>query len=166
MYAAHGWSGFNFETVSKAASAGRPALYRRWPDRDALLADALLSRSPEVTDVDLGSLAAELSRLINDYLKGMQGGRGRVGLRLYLEAERAGEEVAAVQRRLMERRHEVVAAALRRAEARAGRPSQATDQLVFALLFGGALLWDAHRQVLAPDTEAIIASLIRLTGLS
>ncbi|WP_261566557.1 TetR/AcrR family transcriptional regulator [Frankia gtarii] len=167
VYAEHGWSGFNFETVSSAAGAGRPALYRRWADRSALLTDAILSTTPEVVDVDLGSLHDELLRILREYLQVLGGSRGRAGQRLYLDRDAIPDIVAAVHERLMGRRFQVVCAAMRRGADRAGRPAAIPDRLAFAFLLGGALMWgggDDPRP--AADAEAIVASVVALTGFT
>jgi len=166
LYADHGWSGFNFETVSTGAGVGRPALYRRWADRSALLIDAILSATPEVLDVDLGSLHDELSRLLCEYLQVMRGSRGRAGQRLYLDREVIPDVVEAVHQRLMGRRSEVVSLAIQRASDRTGKPSAIPDQLAFAFLLGGALQWglldDVHKPV---HVQAIVTSVVKLTDL-
>ncbi|MFC8826975.1 TetR/AcrR family transcriptional regulator [Streptomyces sp. NPDC057137] len=166
LYAEHGWSGFNFEAVARAAGVGRPALYRRWGDRETLLTDAVLGTTPEVTDNDLGSLHDELLRLLTDYAQVLRGSRGRAGLRLYLDRETIPEVVDAVHERLMGRRFEVVSAALARAADRAGTPSAIPDRLVFALLLGGTVLGEMDEALHQPgDAEVIVTSVVTLTGL-
>jgi AcrR family transcriptional regulator len=166
VYALHGWGSFNFETVSTAAGVGRPALYRRWADRSALLTDALLSTTPEVLDADLGSLHDELHRVLSDYLRVMQGNRGRAGQRLYLDRDEIPDVLAAVEERLMRRRSQVVSRALSRAAARAGRPSAVSDNLTLAFLLGGALQWHAAGAERHPvDIDEIVTSVVRLSRL-
>jgi AcrR family transcriptional regulator len=172
VYAEHGWRGFNFETVATAAAVGRPALYRRWPDSKALLVDAILATTPEVVDEDLGSLSAELARLLTDYEHVMRGSRGRAGPRLYLDESAIPDVVAAVHERLMGRRLGALTAAVRRAAARAGRPSAVPDRLLFAFLIGGALAWRAGApgrpgasDADALDVPAVVTALVSLTGL-
>jgi AcrR family transcriptional regulator len=167
LYAEHGWSGFNFETVSTTAQVGRPALYRRWPDRSALLIDAFLSTTPEVADADLGVLHDELLRVLTDYQEVMHGSRGRAGQRLYLDRAAIPEVVAAVHQRLMGRRFEVVSAAISRAVEREGKASAVPNRLVFSFLLGAVLLWNpdgTHGQPV--DAEAVVTSVIELTGLT
>jgi AcrR family transcriptional regulator len=55
LYAMEGWSGFNFEAVARRAGVGKPAVYRRWDSREALLGDALAAHSWPIAD-DLGSM--------------------------------------------------------------------------------------------------------------
>jgi AcrR family transcriptional regulator len=167
VYAEHGWRGFNFESVSTAAQVGRPALYRRWPDRSALLIDAFLRTTPEVADTDLGVLHDELLRVLTDYQQVVRGSRGRAGQRLYLDRAAIPEVVASVHERLMGRRFEVVSAAIRRAVEREGKASAVPDRLVFSFLLGAVLLWSPDGAQSPPvDAEAVVASVIQLTRLT
>ncbi|MFJ8754947.1 TetR/AcrR family transcriptional regulator [Streptomyces sp. NPDC102441] len=173
LYAEQGWSGFNFEAVARRAGVGRPALYRRWGDREALLKDTILGTSPEVLDADLGSLHDELLRLLSDYLQVLRGSRGRAGLRLYLDAPAIPGVVAAVHAQLMGRRYLAVSAALSRATERAGRPSALPGRLVFNLLLGGAVVGEIGEIGVAgeaarepTDAEGLVAAVVALTGLA
>jgi AcrR family transcriptional regulator len=69
IYARHGWAGFNYDAVARAAGCGRPAQYRRWASkRDLLLAaltdvDAALDVTDEGSTRDqLASVAAQILR--------------------------------------------------------------------------------------------------------
>lgn len=41
IYARDGWAGFSFEAIAREARVGKPAIYRRWTDREQLLIAAL-----------------------------------------------------------------------------------------------------------------------------
>jgi len=56
-----GYNKFTMEGVAVAAHTGKAALYRRWPDKDALLSDVLRHSLPSPADVVLtGDLRADL----------------------------------------------------------------------------------------------------------
>ncbi|NUU24539.1 MAG: TetR/AcrR family transcriptional regulator [Streptomycetaceae bacterium] len=56
-----GYSGLTMDGVATAAGTGKAPLYRRWPDKEALLLDALQDRLPKAEDVALvGELRADL----------------------------------------------------------------------------------------------------------
>lgn len=62
----HGLSGFTIETIATRAHTSKPVLYRRWPDRGALLVDTLrdhLDRHP-LPVPDTGSLRGDLLALL------------------------------------------------------------------------------------------------------
>lgn len=166
VYASLGWSGFNFESVAQEASVGRPALYRRWTDRGALLIDAMLHASPTIEDVDLGSLSDELARVLADYVAVLQGNRGRAGQRLYLDGQVIPDVLAAVHASLMGQRYEVVSNAIERASSRAGSRPLVSVRLAFSLLLGPALLWNVAEQGPSTlDVAVVVASVASVLGL-
>jgi AcrR family transcriptional regulator len=56
-----GYNKFTMEGVAVAAHTGKAALYRRWPDKDALLSDVLQHSLPSPADVALtGDLRTDL----------------------------------------------------------------------------------------------------------
>jgi AcrR family transcriptional regulator len=167
VYAEHGWSGFNFEAVANAAQAGRPALYRRWSDRSALLIDAFLHTTPTIADEDLGSLTAELKHLLVDYSSALHGNRGRAGQRLYLDGPTIPSIVAAVHARLMGRRYAVISSAISRASERASTTPSISPRLAFGLLLGPALLWNMGDARPVPlDVDAAVKSVTKLIGIT
>ncbi|MDX6346202.1 MAG: hypothetical protein QOF84_992 [Streptomyces sp.] len=59
-----GWAGLTMEGVAAGAQTGKAAVYRRWPSKQTLVADALNLSIPEVGEVpDLGSLREDLLSL-------------------------------------------------------------------------------------------------------
>jgi AcrR family transcriptional regulator len=59
-----GWNGLTMEGVAAAAQTGKAAVYRRWPSKEDLVADALRSGLPRSdTAPDLGSVREDLLAL-------------------------------------------------------------------------------------------------------
>ncbi|MER6630460.1 TetR/AcrR family transcriptional regulator [Streptomyces sp. NPDC000987] len=59
-----GWKGLTMEGVAAGAQTGKAAVYRRWPSKEDLVADALKAGLPSVeTAPDLGSVRADLLEL-------------------------------------------------------------------------------------------------------
>ncbi|NJP52703.1 TetR/AcrR family transcriptional regulator [Streptomyces sp. SBST2-5] len=59
-----GWNGLTMEGVAAAAQTGKAAVYRRWPSKEDLVADALRAGLPELAAApDLGSVREELLEL-------------------------------------------------------------------------------------------------------
>jgi AcrR family transcriptional regulator len=77
-----GYTGFTFEAVADRAKTSRPVLYRRWPDRDALLHATVrhLWQSRPIAVPDTGSLRDDAIRILRD------AAAGRVELTMILNA--------------------------------------------------------------------------------
>ncbi|MEU4033669.1 TetR/AcrR family transcriptional regulator [Streptomyces collinus] len=59
-----GWKGLTMEGVATGAQTGKAAVYRRWPSKEDLVADALEAALPPVDGVpDLGSVREDLLAL-------------------------------------------------------------------------------------------------------
>ncbi|MFJ4832709.1 TetR/AcrR family transcriptional regulator [Streptomyces sp. NPDC088747] len=59
-----GWNGLTMEGVAARAQTGKAAVYRRWPSKEELVADALRAALPSLTDSpDLGSVRDDLLEL-------------------------------------------------------------------------------------------------------
>ncbi|WP_081635306.1 TetR/AcrR family transcriptional regulator [Nocardia sp. BMG111209] len=68
VYALDGWHGFTFEAVARVSGVGKPAIYRRWQTREALLITAF-SRTNIPTARDLGSLEADVRDYTNQWVR-------------------------------------------------------------------------------------------------
>ncbi|MFJ5262177.1 TetR/AcrR family transcriptional regulator [Streptomyces sp. NPDC088387] len=59
-----GWSGLTMEGVAAGAQTGKAAVYRRWPSKEDLVADALQAGLPRFDETpDLGSVREDLLAL-------------------------------------------------------------------------------------------------------
>lgn len=59
-----GWNGLTMEGVAARAQTGKAAVYRRWPSKEDLVADALKAGLPSLTEApDLGSVREDLLEL-------------------------------------------------------------------------------------------------------
>ncbi|MCX4884017.1 MULTISPECIES: TetR/AcrR family transcriptional regulator [unclassified Streptomyces] len=62
-----GWSGLTMEGVAAGAQTGKAAVYRRWPSKEDLVADALQAGLPRLDQApDLGSVREDLLALSRD----------------------------------------------------------------------------------------------------
>ncbi|HLL34083.1 MAG TPA: TetR/AcrR family transcriptional regulator [Streptomyces sp.] len=60
-----GWSGLTMEGVAAGAQTGKAAVYRRWPSKEDLVADALQAGLPRLdAAADLGSVREDLLALV------------------------------------------------------------------------------------------------------
>ncbi|MFG2436204.1 TetR/AcrR family transcriptional regulator [Streptomyces sp. NPDC048508] len=59
-----GWNGLTMEGVAARAQTGKAAVYRRWPSKEDLVADALQAGLPNLTEApDLGDVREDLLEL-------------------------------------------------------------------------------------------------------
>lgn len=59
-----GWNGLTMEGVAAGAQTGKAAVYRRWPSKEDLVADALRAALPDFHEApDLGSVREDLLEL-------------------------------------------------------------------------------------------------------
>ncbi|MDT6982906.1 TetR/AcrR family transcriptional regulator [Streptomyces lusitanus] len=59
-----GWNGLTMEGVAAGAQTGKAAVYRRWPSKEDLVADALRAALPEFHEApDLGNVREDLLEL-------------------------------------------------------------------------------------------------------
>jgi AcrR family transcriptional regulator len=72
-----GWKGLTMEGVAAGAQTGKAAVYRRWPSKEDLVADALVSGLPRVEKApDLGSVREDLLALCREVRRIMYSGPG------------------------------------------------------------------------------------------
>ncbi|MBB3042210.1 TetR family transcriptional regulator [Nocardioides sp. LMS-CY] len=99
-YGEHGWSGFTMDAVARRAGVGKSTVYLRWSDKDALLTDAVASHGLELTAVDTGSLAGDLTQLALNLLRHFHGAAGWAALRITFDTasvdDRLGDFAEAV----------------------------------------------------------------------
>jgi AcrR family transcriptional regulator len=139
VYASHGWAGFNFDGVARAAGSGRGALYRRWHSKRELLVDALKARDARFDIEDVGSIRDQLVQLAQKVLDSfLETPRGLATLRLALdgvEHEDLRQEWDEVQRHRISVNQEIVKRGIDRGEL---LPDTSASQLLNAIV--GSLL--------------------------
>lgn len=63
--ARHGYSGLTFDGVAAQAQTSKPVLYRRWPTKALMVVNAFEVTTPLTPPPDTGSLAGDLTALLN-----------------------------------------------------------------------------------------------------
>ena len=138
LYGQHGWRGFNFDLLSKAARVGKDALYRRWPTRSALLNDALRGHWVQVESIDEGSLRADLLALGYAVFDAFTGPYGAVALYLRADTQSFPEvrEFADPWREYMVQQGRAI---VERAVARGEIPAAVRPALILDILIGAII---------------------------
>ncbi|WTW94299.1 TetR/AcrR family transcriptional regulator C-terminal ligand-binding domain-containing protein [Streptomycetaceae bacterium NBC_01309] len=151
-----GYAGLTMDGVAAAARTGKAPLYRRWPDRDALLLDALRDRLPSADDIELvGELRADLIAVLR-FLRGACALTADPALHVAkTEAtfthDLMRERVSAPTRRML---LEILRAAEERGEVRAGAATPLTARV------GPAMV--TYQNLMGPDelTDGFVVQLV------
>jgi len=137
------------EAVAAAAGTSKPVLYRRWPDRAALLRDALLhAASRSVPAPDTGSFRGDLLAVLRGWAASLTEPAAASVVRALVVALQSDPELAASFREgvIGWRRAEMarlVRRGVERGELRADAPTDLASEL------GQGLLW--HRFLITGD---------------
>jgi AcrR family transcriptional regulator len=96
-----GFAGTSMEAIAKAAGVGKPAIYRRHPDKASLVASVVAARLPALDAPDLGDTRAELWEAVRHGFPA--DGAAYVGLigGLMAEQERHPELIEAFRRSIL-----------------------------------------------------------------
>jgi AcrR family transcriptional regulator len=125
-----------FQTIAAEAGVDRSTLYRRWPDRSALVLDAIAARvDADIALADTGSLAGDLSYALNQLARFLRSPVGRAALAAAMEAppEGAAEKF---QRNLWDRRWSAIEVIFQRAVARGEISSSADSEAILGAAAG------------------------------
>jgi AcrR family transcriptional regulator len=157
--AERGYGGATMEGIAERAHTGKSALYRRWPNKQDLVLQALLNALPQVNGAapDTGSLRGDLVQLLVRMTTVLDEPAGRV-LRAVIVEGRHPELVTAIDEELIQPRIQLIVSALRRAADR-GEISLASPVLLVSQV-GPAMI--VHRQLLGggPMSEADVVEIV------
>jgi len=118
VYSERGWHGFSLEAVGRAAGVGQAALYRRWSNKEEVLAKAVAWAEVPWPHIDSGESREDLLAVGRHLLRSYRTPNGVVGLRMMLDArtnpgladlftsrlaDASADEVKGIVRRVMQR---------------------------------------------------------------
>ncbi len=134
-----GFARMSMEGVAAAAGVGKPAIYRRYPDKAALVAAVIARQLPELDPPDLGDTRAELWRAVEQGFP--KDGAAYVGLigGLIAEQQRHPELIDAFRRSVLLPRRAVGLALIERGQER-GDVRRDVDPEAALDLFAGPFL--------------------------
>lgn len=139
LLAERGFARMSIEAVAAAAGVGKPAIYRRYPDKPALVAAVIARQLPELDPPNLGDTRAELWQAV---VQGFPAdGAAYVGLigGLIAEQERHPELIDAFRRSVLHPRRAVGRALIERGQER-GDLRRDVDPEAALDLFAGPFL--------------------------
>jgi AcrR family transcriptional regulator len=132
-----GFSGLTIEEVAERAAVGKATVYRWWPNKGALIADAFASSTTRrLRFPDTGSLYNDMSQQMRQVVKIFRSRRGRIVSAILAAGQSDPDLIAAFRERFLLPRRREAYATLRRA-VRRGELRQNTDlDLLLDSLYG------------------------------
>lgn len=161
----HGLDQFSIEAVAARAGVGKQTIYRWWPNRAILVADALLDRDDidPVPPANTGDVVADLSRWAGDLAASLGSPRGAATLRMLTAAAIEDPETS---RRLHEKfsgpLQELASARLAAADDLRTTPSQrryAVDAIIGFMVFRVQAHQDLTRRGATEMAKLVLAGL-------
>ena len=165
VYARDGWAGFTFEAIARAARVGKPAIYRRWSDREQLLI-AALHTADFPTARDCGDVRADLLDYAGQWVDWYQHPHRAIAARRIVYDCQANPSLLALHRDLIVRprtdaARDITRRAIRRGEvAPTVRSSTIVDLLVGAMATHWEMTPETDRRRLRRTFPAYAESLV------
>jgi AcrR family transcriptional regulator len=136
VYAREGWAGFTFEAVARCARVGKPAIYRRWSNREELLV-AALHTTDFPTARDCGSVRDDLLDYASQWVEWYQYAHRALAARRIVNDAQANPALLELHRNLIVRpRTEAARDITRRAIKRGEVASTVRSSTIVDLLVG------------------------------
>lgn len=132
-----GFSELSIEAVASDAGVGKATVYRWWPNKAALVADAFAnSVVPQLHFPDTGSLLGDMSGQMQQVVHIFRSRRGRIVAALLGGGQGDSGLLKAFRERFLRPRREEAYATLRRAVARGELPLSVDQDLLLDTLYG------------------------------
>jgi AcrR family transcriptional regulator len=156
-----GWTGLTMEGVAARARTGKAAVYRRWPSKSELVADALRAALPGPQELpDRGSLREDLVQLCGRMREAMYSPSG-CALRAVLdECDRTEAErfIGLIVGRVLEPGKRMIGEVVRRGIERGEVRPDATGDLIVDVV--PAIMMYRHKTAGAPLEESDIVDVV------
>jgi AcrR family transcriptional regulator len=133
----NGFSDLTIEAVAAHASVGKATVYRWWPNKAALIADAFASSTTRKLHFpDTGSVRADMSQQMRQVIKIFRSRRGRILSAILAAGQSDRDVIAAFRERFMKPRRQDAYATLRRGIARGELGKDVDLDLLLDSLYG------------------------------
>src|SRR6202453_534653 len=137
LLAQKGFSDFTIEAVAAHANVGKATVYRWWPDKAALIADAFASSTTRHLHFpDTGSVRTDMSQQMQQLVKVFRSRRGRIVSAMLGAGQSDHSLIKAFRERFMMPRRQEAYATLRRAIQRGELPKNVDMDLLLDSLYG------------------------------
>lgn len=137
ILAESGFSDLKIEDVAERAGVGKATVYRWWPHKGALVADAFASSvTPNLRFPDTGSVYTDMSRQMRQLIKVFSGPRGRIVSAILAAGQSDKESIRAFRERFLLPRRQEAYITLRRAIRRGELRKDIDPDLLLDSLYG------------------------------
>jgi AcrR family transcriptional regulator len=159
LVAEQGAAAVTMEAAAARAGTSKPVLYRRWPDRAALLRDALLDVAVRaIPSADTGSYRGDMLAVLQGWATLFGGPMGAVATGVVAEMARDPDLARAFREGVIGRRKSDMEALLARGIARGEvRPDVPVE---IARELGQSVLWHRHLVTGDPITPELLERLV------
>jgi AcrR family transcriptional regulator len=140
ILAEDGWGGFTMEGIAARAGVGKAAIYRRWKDREAVVAAAVEGMVSDIGLPDSGSVRTDLLELMHRAVVLYRGRSGRVMPGLVAAMAEHAEVASAVREAFLAPRRAALRAVLERGMERGELRADIDRELALDFL-GGPLFY-------------------------
>jgi AcrR family transcriptional regulator len=158
--AERGWSSFSVDGVAARAGIARSTVYRHWPDRRALLAEALEHHSTQPPPRPAGTHRQRVEQLVAHLAERFADPTASSMAVALIDAAERDPDVRARQRAFAQRRRRALVEALA-AAVDAGEVRPIDPELV-AVALAGAVVYRrlGHQPLRADEVGALVASVL------
>lgn len=132
-----GFSELTIEDVADRAGVGKTTVYRWWPNKGALVADAFASNTTRTLRFpDTGSVLSDMSRQMRQLVKVFRSPRGRIVSAILAAGQSDNDLIAAFRDRFLRPRRQEAYATLRRGIRRGELRRDIDPDLILDSLYG------------------------------
>jgi AcrR family transcriptional regulator len=158
----HGFSDLTIEGIADRAAVGKATVYRWWPNKGALIADAFASSTTRnLRFPDTGSLLKDMSRQMQQLVKVFSSPRGRIVSAILAAGQTDPELIEAFRERFLRPRRREAYATLRRGILRGELRKDVDLDLLLDSLYGPIYMrFLIQHDRLTPDFINRLCSLI------
>ncbi|MFY9951374.1 MAG: TetR/AcrR family transcriptional regulator [Candidatus Sulfotelmatobacter sp.] len=137
LLAEKGFSELTIEAVAARANVGKATVYRWWPDKGALIADAFASSATRKLHFpDTGSVRSDMNQQMRQLIKVFRSRRGRIVSAMLGAGQSDHNLIAAFRERFMKPRRQEAYATLRRGISRGQLKKNVDMDLLLDSLYG------------------------------
>jgi AcrR family transcriptional regulator len=156
-----GFTDLSIEAIAAGADVGKATVYRWWPNKAALVADAFLSGAEaELRFPDTGSVFTDMALQMKQLVRILRGRRGRIVAALIGGGQSDPELIDAFRERFLRPRRQEAYETLRRAIGRGELPEEVDLDLLLDALYGPIYMRLLIRH--STSTDSFIDQLCRL----